>query len=195
MAYLKQIFRNLKNYNALMFVDRDGTLCDEVGYLNKKSHLKILPKVIEGIKVLNKKGVAVIVITNQPVVGHNLLTLDQLKEINAYFVEMLALKGAFIDAIYSCPHHPEAPNPKYKFRCHCRKPNTLLFKHATKDFGIKKVLGIIGDTTRDVQFGKNSRITASIVKTGYKGKDGICNATPDFVFNSFLECVNNLVKS
>lgn len=194
MPYLKQIFRNLNNYKAIIFVDRDGTLCDEVGYLSKKEHFKILPKVTEGIKVLNKNRIAVIVITNQPVVGHNLLTIKQLKELNAYFVGKLQIKDAFIDAIYSCPHHPEAPNGKYKVRCHCRKPNTLLFKHAINDFGKKKVLGIIGDTTRDIQFGKNAGITTTIVKSGYKGKDGICEVTPDFVFNNFLECVNNLIK-
>ncbi len=194
MAYLKQIFRNSHNYKGIIFVDRDGTLCDEVGYLNEKKHLKILPKVIDGIKILNKNGIAVIVVTNQPVVGHNLLTLKALAELNSHFVSMLALKDAYIDAVYSCPHHPEAPNQKYKVRCHCRKPNILLFKHAKKDFGIKKVIGIIGDTTRDIQFGKNAHIPTSLVKTGYKGGDGTCNAVPDFVSDNFLECVDNLLN-
>ncbi len=194
MTYLKQIFRNLKNYKGLIFVDRDGTLCVEVGYLNDKKHLKILPKVVEGIKILNKEGYAVVIVTNQPVVSHNLLTIEELKELNSHFVKMLASKGAYIDAIYSCPHHPEAPNQKYKVRCHCRKPNILLFKQAKKDYGMEKTLGIIGDTTRDTKFGKNAGITTSIVKTGYEGKDGTYNVIPDFVFNNFLECVNNFLK-
>jgi D-glycero-D-manno-heptose 1,7-bisphosphate phosphatase len=122
-------------------VDRDGTLCEEVGYLNNSAHLKILPKVAEGIRLLNSLNVAVVVVTNQPVVGHNLLTIPKLKEINLELAKMLEKKGAIIDAMYSCPHHPEAPNPKYKLNCRCRKPNTLLYKHAVADFGRKKVLG------------------------------------------------------
>lgn len=195
MPFLKQIIRDKIKNKAIVLVDRDGTLCEEVGYLNDISNLKLLPTVDKGIGLLNKNEIAVIVITNQPVVGHDQLTIPGLKEINLNLASMLEKRGAFVDAIYSCPHHPEAPNPKYKLHCRCRKPNTLLYKHAVEDFGGEKVLGIIGDTTRDIQFGKNTGIKTYLVKTGYKGDDGNFDVTADFVCNNFLDCVKKILKA
>lgn len=190
----KIIYRNLKDYKAIVFIDRDGTVNKNEGYLDDISKLKILPKVVDGIRLLNKNKIAVIVITNQPLIGNGFANIDVLNNIHNELIKILNKKGAIIDAIYYCPHHPDAKKVKYRIKCLCRKPNILLFKKALSDFGEMKVIGIIGDTTRDVLFGKRIEVPTVIVKTGMRGEDNTYNVTPDYYGENFLDCVNFLLN-
>ena len=156
---------------------------------------------MRGIQILNKKRIAVVVIANQPVIARGLITVDDLKKINDTLVKKLAKESAYIDAIYSCPHHPERNHSdipkramKYRIVCECRKPGPAMYKKAISDFGSKNILGVIGDQTKDVVAGKNLGIRSVIVKTGYAGQDGIHDVAPDFICNNFLSAVNALLQ-
>ena len=191
---IKQIFRNRKNYKGAIFIDRDGTINKPVGYLYKKEQLELLPTVAEGIRLLNDLQIAAIVITNQPVVAKGLITIAELKAINEHLSHLLSRENAYLDAIYSCPHHPDGAIKEFTGLCQCRKPNTLMCMQAMKDYKLSKILGIMGDSTRDFQLGKNLGIPTIAVQTGHKGLDNIYKITPDFVCDNFLTSVEKLLE-
>ncbi len=199
--FIEQIYRNNKNYEGIIFLDRDGTINGEVNYLRSKKQLEILPTVIRGIRLLNKRRIVPVVITNQPVVARGLITIEDLKKVNGEMFKKLEKEGAFIGAIYSCPHHPQKnhhdipPNAaKYRISCECRKPGIVMYKKALSVFGSKKVFGVIGDQTRDVLAGQKLKIPTAIVLTGYKGKDGKYDVSPDFVCDNFLTAVRCIIR-
>ncbi len=199
--FIEQIYRNSKNYKGIIFLDRDGTINRQVDYVRNKMQIKLLPKVSQGIRLLNKNKIAVVVITNQPVVARGWVTVNELKEINDTLISLLEKENAYIDAIYSCPHHPERHHPdilpramKYRIVCECRKPGLAMYRKALSEFGLKNILGIIGDQTKfDVQAGKKLKTRTVIVRTGYKGKDGLYDVSPDFVCDNFLTAVQKLL--
>lgn len=199
--FIEQIYRKNKNYNGIVFLDRDGTINGEVKYLRSINQIEILPTVIEGLRLLNRNNIAVVVITNQPVVARGLITIEELKKINDRLFEILRKENAYIDAIYSCPHHPEKHHldiPKHAMRfridCDCRKPGLAMFEKAASTFGSKKILGVIGDQARDVAAGKKLSITTVTVRTGHRGEDGAHDVRPDFICDNFLDAVQILLQ-
>lgn len=200
-GFIEQIYRNNKNYKGIVFLDRDGTINGEVDYLRSENQIEILPTVFEGIRLLNKREIAVVVITNQPVIARGLITIEELKNINNTLFEILRKENAYIDAIYSCPHHPEPDHPdiapeamKYRIKCECRKPGIAMHKKAMSVFGSKKILGVIGDNTRDIAAGEKLSATKVIVKTGDQGEDGTYDVRPDFICDNFLDAVQILLQ-
>ncbi|MBI4091597.1 MAG: HAD-IIIA family hydrolase [Candidatus Levybacteria bacterium] len=190
-GFIEQIYRNTSSYKGVVFLDRDGTINDE--------ELEVLPTVVHGIRLLNKKKIAVVVITNQPVVARGLITIDELKKINNTLVGDLKKRGAYIDAVYSCPHHPEKHHPdipkhaiNFRIKCHCRKPGVAMHKKAMSVFGSKKIIGVIGDHTRDIAAGKKLSAPTVVVLTGDRGEDGLYDITPDFISDNFLDAVQKL---
>ncbi|MDP2598886.1 MAG: HAD-IIIA family hydrolase, partial [Candidatus Liptonbacteria bacterium] len=119
-----------------VFLDRDGTINREVDVLRNVKQLRILPGAAEAIKRINKLGFLAVIITNQSVVARGLRTERELDEIHAILVRRLGRKGAKIDAVYYCPHHPEAKLKKYRMRCSCRKPGIAMIKKAAKKYKI-----------------------------------------------------------
>lgn len=197
--FITQIYRNSKDYKGIVFLDRDGTINREINYLFDKAQIEVLPLVPNGIRILNQNNIAVVVITNQPVVARGLITIEGLKKLNDTLIERLKKEGAYVDAIYSCPHHPERDHPdipalamKYRVKCECRKPGVAMYKKALSVYGLKKILGVIGDQTKDVLAGKKLKARTVIVKTGYKGEDGPHDVTPDFICDNFLDAVRRL---
>lgn len=183
-----------------VFLDRDGTIIKEVNNLRSLSQLRLIPGAAKGIKTLNNLGVLVIIITNQPVIARGWIKPKDLNHIHNVLLKRLSKKGAKIDAIYYCPHHPEANLKKYRKKCSCRKPNIGLIKKAAKDFPINfKKSFFIGDGTRDILTGKNARLKTILVKTGrhppttQKGENGISNISPDFEAKNLLE-VSKIIK-
>ena len=104
----------------VIFLDRDGTLNEEVNYLHRKEDLVLLPGVPEALKAFKDQGYRLVVVTNQAGVARGYYTEDDVKELHRYMNELLAGQGVKIDAFYYCPHHPEHGIGKYKVRCHCR---------------------------------------------------------------------------
>ena len=153
--------RNLKNKQKAIFLDRDGTINKYVGFLTQSEQFELLPGVAEAIKMINKSGYLAIVVTNQPVIARGDCTWEELQQIHDKMETELGKEGAFLDAIYICPHHKdkgfEGERPEYKIDCDCRKPKPGLLLQAANDFNIDLSQSImIGDSENDVLVGKNA---------------------------------------
>lgn len=180
-----------------VFLDRDGTIIKEVGDLTLADigRVRFFKGAADAIKKLNRLGFIVVIVTNQPVVARGFATEKEVDQIHAVLVRRLNKKGTKIDAVYSCPHHPEATLPKYRVRCRCRKPNTGMVMRAVKKFNIDlKKSFIIGDRTADVAAGNKAGMKVILVKTGYAGKDGKHGGKPDFVAKNLREAVEIIRK-
>lgn len=194
--FIRQIYqKNNSKYKKAVFLDRDGTLNKEVNYLSNKTQIEILPTVIEGIQILNKQNYLTIVITNQPVVAKGLIDISELKKINNSLYSYFKKQKAYIDAIYSCPHHPNADVKKYQKICECRKPGLAMFQRAMHDYDLQRTNAcIIGDRTSDIKAGEGLRIPTYLVRTDYTGLDNTYQAKPTHIFNSFLDAVKLITK-
>lgn len=173
--------RNLSQKQKAVFLDRDGTINKYVGFLRSADEFELLPGVAEAIKAINKSGYLAIVVTNQPVIARGECTWEELQRIHDKMETELGKEGAFLDAIYVCPHHPdkgfEGERSEYKFDCDCRKPKAGLFLQAAKDFNIDLSQSImIGDSERDVEAGKNAGCKKSI-----RIKDNLLKYEKDFL--------------
>lgn len=164
----KVIARNLRNKQKVVFLDRDGTINKYVGFLTKPDQFELLPGIAAAIKMINKSGYLAIVVTNQPVIARGDCTWDELQLIHDKMETELGKEGAFLDAIYVCPHHPdkgfEGERPEYKFDCECRKPKPGLLLQAARDFNIDLTQSyMIGDGERDTSAGEVCGIKKSIL--------------------------------
>lgn len=159
--------KNLKNKQKAIFLDRDGTINKYVGFLRKPEELELLPGVAETIKKINHSGYLVVVVTNQPVIARGEVTWDSLEEIHNKMETELGKQGAYLDAIYFCPHHPhkgfEGEISELKFDCDCRKPKPGMLLKAAEDFNIELSNSyMIGDSDSDVEAGKAAGCRNSI---------------------------------
>jgi len=137
-----------------VFLDRDGTIIEDIGYPHERSKIKFLPRVSKAVRLLNENGFKVIVVTNQAGVARGYFTEETVKEINKYIQESLAKERAFIDKIYYCPHHVEGVIEEYRKECYCRKPNPGMIEKAAHDFGIDLENSfVIGDKSSDIEAG------------------------------------------
>ena len=152
----------------IVFLDRDGTLNEEVNYLHRPEDMHLLAGVPEALRRLKEAGFKLVVVTNQAGVARGYYTEDDVKELHRYMNELLAGQGVKIDAFYYCPHHPEHGIGKYKVRCHCRKPETGMFEMAEQDFVVDKASSwMIGDKLIDMEAGRNYGVRTVLVGTGY----------------------------
>jgi D-glycero-D-manno-heptose 1,7-bisphosphate phosphatase len=152
---------------AAVFLDRDGTLISEVGYLHRREQLHILPGVPAALRNLRECGFKLIVVTNQSAVARGLLSESDLADIHDLLREKLAAEGAFLDAIYYCPHHPSEGRGNYRITCSCRKPRTGMVDRAAADLGIDpRVSYVIGDQDVDL------KLAAQVGATGILLDDG-----------------------
>lgn len=136
------------------FLDRDGTLIEDVDYLTEIARIRILPGAAETVRLLNTARVPVIVVTNQAGVARGYLTERKLLVIHQAFLDRFAAAGARIDAIYYCPHHPELGVPPYRRSCGCRKPAPGMLARAARDFGVDLAASMmVGDSPRDAGAG------------------------------------------
>ena len=159
--------RNLKNKQKAIFLDRDGTINKMVGFVTKPEQFELIEGAAEAIKAINKSGYLAIVVTNQPVIARGDCTFEELQTIHDKMETELGKVGAFVDAIYVCPHHTdkgfEGERPEYKCNCDCRKPKPGLLLQAAKDFNIDLSESyMIGDSHRDVEAGENARVKKSV---------------------------------
>ena len=151
-----------------LFLDRDGTINEEVDFVTSAKGLHLIPGSAEAIREANELGLTVIIITNQSGVARGLLTEDQLLEIHKSLLDKLDDAGAHIDAIYYCPHHPEFGVGEYRIDCQCRKPRTGMLTMAAKEFSLDLARSfVIGDRMIDVQTGNNAGASSVLVLTGY----------------------------
>lgn len=151
--------KNLHNKQKAVFLDRDGTLNKYVGFLNKIDDLELLPKAADMVKRINQSGYLAIVVTNQPVIARGEVTWNELEEIHYKLETLLGEKGAYLDDIFICPHHPdkgfEGERPEYKIVCDCRKPKPGLLFQAADKYNIDLTQSyMVGDSESDIEAGR-----------------------------------------
>lgn len=138
--------------NKAFFLDRDGTINKDTGYVGDPDKLELLPGAAEGIRRMNEAGYLVIVVSNQSGVARGYFTEEDVKKVNLRLNEMLGEYGAHIDAFYWCPHLKEGSVSEYAVECDCRKPKVGLFERAIRDFDLDTSLCFAcGDKSRDVE--------------------------------------------
>ncbi len=177
---------NRERFRPAVFLDRDGVINREVGLIHHPDRLELLPGAATAIRRLNRAGWLTVVVTNQPVVARGLCDEAQVRQIHARLEWLLGEEGAFVDAIYYCPHHPDGgfpgENAAYKVPCNCRKPATGLVENAARDLNIDvRASYLVGDTTTDLQTARNAFLKAVLVKTGHAGEDGKHSVEADHV--------------
>lgn len=151
-----------------VFLDRDGTVTEEVGYLNDPERLKLIPGSAEGIALLNKFNVLTILATNQAGVARGYFDEAMVKRCNEKLVYMLKILGAKLDAIYYCPHHPDAGKPPYRKDCNCRKPKPGMLLEGAKKYNLDLSQSyVIGDKASDLEVASAVLAKPILVKTGY----------------------------
>ena len=177
-----------------VFLDRDGTMNQEVNYLKKPDQLVVLNGVPEAIKRLNRAGVLAVGITNQPVLARGELTFSGLKQIHARLDTLLGKQGAYLDRIYICPHHPDkgfaGEVAELKIHCNCRKPLTGLIDQAVQELNVsRRDSWMVGDSTADILAGIRAGLRTIIVNTGYAGRDYKYSVSPNYVANDLSDAV------
>lgn len=151
-----------------MFIDRDGTLTEEMGYINHPARLKLLPRSAEAIRRLNDAGVAAVVATNQAGVARGYFSEDTMHAVNAELVEQLKQAGAHLDGVYVCPHHPTEGEPPFRADCQCRKPRPGLLRRAADDLELDLAASsVVGDKPSDVAAATAVGARSVLVLTGY----------------------------
>lgn len=152
----------------VVFLDRDGTINEEVHYLHKPEDLHLLPGAAQAVRMLKEAGFTLIVVTNQAGVARGYYTCRDVETLHAYMNEQLRKEGGFIDAFYYCPHHPDCGIGEYKKKCHCRKPDIGMFEAAEQAFAVDKAHSyMIGDKELDMQAGRHYGVESVLVGTGY----------------------------
>jgi len=189
--------------NSAIFLDRDGTINEEVGYLDSADKLRIIPAAFEAVRQINASGMKAVVITNQAGVAKGLFTEEFVREINEQIQSALLAQGALIDRFYFCPHHPTEGNDPYRLICDCRKPEPGLLLQAAVDLNIDLARSyFIGDRLRDVETAHRVCAKGVLVMTGYgqdlMQKSGPDQANelnqPDYIAQDILEAVHWILK-
>ena len=183
--------KNLSNKQKAIFLDRDGTINKYVGFLKDINDFELIDGVAEAIKEINKSGYLAVIVTNQPVIARGEVTYEELNEIHNKMETLLGKQGAYLDAIYYCPHHPDSgfdgEVKELKFDCDCRKPKPGLLLKAAEELNIDLSKSwMIGDSKNDIMAGKNAGCkTALIGNEDYK---------QDITVDSLLTFVNKIIK-
>lgn len=177
--------KNLKNKQKAIFLDRDGTINKYVGFLRDINEFELLAGVAKAIKKMNAFGYLVIVVTNQPVIARGEITFSQLQEIHNKMEMLLGAEGAYIDAIYFCPHHPhkgyEEEVSELKMECDCRKPKPGMLLKAAKDFNIDLSQSwMVGDGANDINAGKAAGCRTALIGNENYGQEVTIKSLQEF---------------
>ena len=178
-----------------IFLDRDGTINEERGYINHPSRLILQPGAIEAVKLINEMGFLAIIITNQAGIARGYYTLDTLNKIHNKLIGEMTDGGAKIDALYFCPHHPDGIIEKYAIKCECRKPKPGMINQALEEFSIDMANSyMVGDRYKDVLFGNKLNLKTILVLTGYgigewENDREKWELSPDYVARNILDAV------
>jgi D-glycero-D-manno-heptose 1,7-bisphosphate phosphatase len=183
-----------------IFLDRDGTINEELEYISNPDKVILIPGSADAIREANMLGLKVFVISNQSGVARGFVKEDELVLVNNRLVELLNEKNAHLDAIYFCPHHPEYGEPPYRMFCDCRKPSAGMLKQAEAEFSIDlKKSFVIGDRIVDIQTALTVGAKSILVLTGY-GKNEYErvkseNISVDYIAKDLFDAMQFVKKS
>jgi D-glycero-D-manno-heptose 1,7-bisphosphate phosphatase len=182
-----------------VFMDRDGTLSHEVGYVNHPSRFRLYPWTVDAIRMINRAGWLAVVVTNQAGVARGYFPESVLQEVLGRLGDQVTAGGARLDAVYVCMHHPTAGHPPYRMDCDCRKPRPGMLRRAEAELGVDLARSwVIGDRHGDLQLAWNAGARAALVKTGYGLGELLYHApawsrAPDLVAENLLEAVDSIL--
>jgi len=183
-----------------VFMDRDGTLTEEVGYVNHPRRLRLLPRAGQAVRRLNQAGIAAVVVTNQAGIARGYFSEEVLQAVHAALVAQLKDEGAHLDGIYVCTHHPTEGAPSYRLACDCRKPRPGLIHRAAADLGLDlRRSALVGDKASDLLAARAAGAAGVLVLTGYGlGEWEYRRATfavePDHVAEDLLDAVDWVIR-
>jgi D-glycero-D-manno-heptose 1,7-bisphosphate phosphatase len=183
-----------------VFIDRDGTLNEDIGYVSAPDELVLYPWTAEAVRRINDSGLLAIVITNQSGIARGLYTEKTLDAIHSRMIHELARGGAKIDAVYYCPHHPDVGDARYRIDCECRKPRTGMLELASREHRIDIAASyVIGDKASDIKLAENAGARSALVLTGY-GRETFAHpdrwpCAPDVTAGNLLEAVERILDS
>ena len=171
-----------------VFLDRDGVLTVEKGYVRSVDELEIFPYANKCVKTIHEKGYLAIVVTNQSGVARGYFSENQIKEMNKFLIEKTG-----VDTVYYCPHYRKGIVPEYAVRCGCRKPLTGMIEQACREFDIEdeelRASYMVGDRAGDIWLGRRMGIATVLLESGY-GTAGLERKAPaDFVLEDLREFV------
>lgn len=184
-----------------IFMDRDGTLCHEVGYVNHLSRFRLLPYAVEAVRLVNRSGFLAVVVTNQAGVARGYFPESLVHEVHAGMRASMEAGGARLDGLYTCVHHPTVGEPPYRKDCDCRKPRPGLLRQAEADLGIDlRKSWMVGDRRNDMEVAWSVGARAALVRTGYGLGEltyhaGAWPRQPDVVADHLLEAVQKIVAA
>ena len=183
-----------------LFMDRDGTISEEVGYVNHPSRFRLFPYTADAIKLLNDNGWLAILVTNQAGVARGYFSEDVIAQVHERLRNDLENASARLDAIYYCAHHPSVGEPPYRFDCDCRKPKPGLIERAAADFEIALERSwMVGDRYGDVELARNAGLHSAFVLSGYgrgewEYQRGSWKLEPEVVAENLLEAARMIIE-
>jgi len=155
-----------------VFLDRDGTIIVERGYLSRLDQIELFPWSAEAIRVLKDAGFAVVIVTNQAGIARGFFDESFVRSAHVHLDRLLRAQGAVVDGYYYCPHHPDGAVDRYRMTCECRKPGAGMVRRAAADLGLDVARSfVVGDKWLDVGLARNAGATGVLLRTGYAGTD------------------------
>lgn len=183
-----------------IFMDRDGTLSHEVGYVNHPSRFELYPWSVDAVRLVNRAGRAAVVVTNQAGVARGYFPESVIHEVHSAMRQAMQAGGARLDAVYYCPHHPSVGEPPYRLDCDCRKPRPGLLRRAERELGVDLARSwVIGDRHGDLQLAWHVGARAALVKSGYGLGEWTHHGPgwkrpPDLVAENVLDAVARILE-
>jgi D-glycero-D-manno-heptose 1,7-bisphosphate phosphatase len=182
-----------------VFMDRDGTISEEIGYVNHPSRYRVFPYSAEAVRLLNEAGWLAILVTNQAGVARGYFTEDLIGATHDVLRQEMERGGAHLDAIYYCAHHPSVGEPPYRIDCDCRKPKPGLIRRAAADFPLDLAASwMVGDRYGDIELARNAGLRSAFVMSGYgrgewEYQRSAWKHEPDLVAEDLLEAVRRII--
>jgi D-glycero-D-manno-heptose 1,7-bisphosphate phosphatase len=182
-----------------LFIDRDGTLTEEVGYVNHPGRLRLLPRSAAAVRRLNEAGIAAVLVTNQAGVARGYFGPEVLEAVNAALLDLLKREGAHLDGLYVCPHHPSEGEPPWRADCDCRKPRPGLLHRAAAELGLDLAASaVVGDKGSDLATARAVGARAILVLTGYglgewEYRRAALPTQPDYVAGDLLDAAEWMI--
>ena len=181
-----------------MFLDRDGTINEDVGYLRHVRDVRLFPWTGDAVRALNQAGFPVVIITNQSGIARGILTEAVVEELHRHITALLAAGGARIDGYYYCPHHPDGTVADYRKRCECRKPGRGMIDRAAADLGLDPARSfVVGDKWLDVGAARTVGARGILVRTGYgatEEEQPLPDLKADMVADNLIEAVGWILR-
>ena len=182
-----------------IFMDRDGTLSHEIGYVNHASRFQLFPWAVDAVRLANRAGWAAVLVTNQAGVARGYFPESVIHEVHARVQAALGAGDARLDGLYVCMHHPSAGEPPYRQDCECRKPRPGMLLQAQRELDLDLARSwVVGDRHGDLQVAWNAGARGALVKSGYGLGEWVHHAPrwprqPDLVAEHLLEAVERIL--